>query len=56
MPWTDIRSKMSSAEKQGKDAKHAEEAMGVLVTSGFGEVSKGPNRGLYYKALKPLPC
>jgi hypothetical protein len=56
MPWTEIRLKMSSTEKQGKDVKEAEEAMGVLVTLGFGEVSKGPNGGLYYKALKPLPC
>ena len=56
MPWTEIRLKMSSTEKQGKDVKEAEEAMGVLVTLGLGEVSKGPNAGLYYKALKPLPC
>lgn len=56
MPWTEIRSKMSSTEKQGKDVKDAEEAMGSLVTLGLGEVAKGPNGGLYYKALKALPC
>lgn len=55
MPWTDIRSKMSSAEKHGKDAKDAVEAMNVLVTLGLGEVTNGPNGGLYYKSLKPLP-
>jgi len=29
--------------------------MRTLVALGLGEVSKGPNGGLYYKALKPLP-
>jgi hypothetical protein len=55
MSWSEIRQKMSSAEKLGKNANDAEQAMGVLVTLGFGEVSKGPNGGLCYKALKPLP-
>jgi len=55
MSWSDIRQRMSSTEKQGKDVKDAEEAMRTLVALGLGEVSKGPNGGLYYKALKPLP-
>jgi hypothetical protein len=46
---------MSSTEKQGKDVKDAEEAMGKLVALGLGQVNRGPNGGLHYKALKPLP-
>jgi hypothetical protein len=53
--WSDIRQKMSSTEKQGKDVKDAEEAMGKLVALGLGQVNRGPNGGLHYKALKPLP-
>jgi hypothetical protein len=56
MSWSDIRQKMSSTEKQGKGLKEAEEAMSKLVALGLGEVTKGPNGGLYYKALKPLPA
>lgn len=56
MSWSDIREKMSSTEKQGKDVKDAEEAMRKLVALGLGEVSRGPNGGLHYKALKPLPA
>jgi hypothetical protein len=55
MSWSDIRQKMSSIEKQGKVVKDAEEAMSKLVALGLGKVTKGPNGGLYYKALKPLP-
>lgn len=55
MSWSDIRQMMSSTEKQGKGIKDAEEAMSKLVALGLGEVSNGPNGGLYYKALKPLP-
>ena len=55
MSWSDIRQKMSSTEKKGKDAKDAEEAMGKLAALGLGEVTRGPNGGLYYKALKRLP-
>ena len=56
MSWSDIRQKLSSTEKQGKGLKDAEEAMSKLVALGLGEVTKGPNGGLYYKALKPLPA
>jgi len=56
MSWSDIRMKLSSTEKQGKAIKDAEEAMSNLVALGFGEVTKGPNGGLYYKALKSLPA
>ena len=55
MSWSDIREKMSSAEKRGKDVKDAEEAMGKLVALGLGQVRRGPNGGLHYQALKPLP-
>ena len=56
MSWSDIRQKMSSTEKQGKGVKEAEEAMSKVVALGLGEVTKGPNGGLHYKALKPLPA
>jgi hypothetical protein len=54
MSWTEIRNKMSSDEKSGKSAEDAEAAMCKLVALGLGEVSKGPNGGLRYKALKPI--
>jgi hypothetical protein len=56
MSWTEIRQKMSSAERQGKDVRDAEEAMDKLVALGLGEVSRGPNGGLCYKALNPIPA
>jgi len=56
MSWSEIRQKMSSTEKKDKDVKDAEEAMSKLVALGLGEVTEGPNGGLYYKALKPLPA
>jgi len=55
MSWTEIRNKMSSADKKGKDVKDAEEAMKKLVALGLGEITRGPNGGLHYKALKPIP-
>ena len=54
MSWTEIRTKMSSAEKQAKGVKDAEEAMKKLVALGLGEITRGPNGGLHYKALKPI--
>jgi hypothetical protein len=56
MSWTDIRNKMSSDERKGKDVKDAEEAMKKLVALGLGEITRGPNGGLVYKALKPIPA
>ena len=55
MSWTEIRNKMSSDERKGKDVKDAEEAMKKLVALGLGEITRGPNGGLHYKALKPIP-
>jgi len=54
MSWTDIRKQMSSVEKQGKNVKTAENAMKKLVALGLGEITRGPNGGLHYKALKPI--
>jgi hypothetical protein len=56
MSWTDIRYQMSSAEKQGKDAKDAKGAMNKLVALGLGEITRGPHGGLHYKALKSIPA
>jgi len=55
MSWTEIRSRMSSAEKQGKTKEHAESGMRKLVALRLGEISTGPNGGLAYKALKSIP-
>jgi len=54
MSWTEIRKQMSSVEKQGKNVKTAENAMKKLVALGLGEITRGPNGGLHYKALKPI--
>jgi hypothetical protein len=56
MSWTDIRNKMRSDERKGKDVKDAEESMKKLVALGLGEITRGPNGGLRYKALKPIPA
>jgi hypothetical protein len=55
MSWSEIRNQMSSVEKQGKTKEHAESAMRKLVALGLGEISTGPNGGLVYKALNPIP-
>ena len=54
MSWTEIRNKMSSDERKGKDVKDAEEAMKKLVALGLGEITRGQNGGLHYQALKPI--
>jgi len=53
--WTTIRNKMSSEEKQNKTRVDGEKAANKFVALGLGERSNGPNGGLMYKALKPLP-
>lgn len=53
-PWSSIRQQMSSKEKDGMNAGQAEKEMQVLVNLGLGEISKGPNGGICYKAIKPL--
>jgi hypothetical protein len=55
MGWTDVRNQMSSKEKIGKTVVDAEAAMQKFVALGLGEVEKGPNGGLRYRALKSLP-
>ena len=53
--WTTIRDAMSSKEKHNKTINDAEKAANKFVALGLGEASNGPNGGLMYKALKPLP-
>lgn len=55
MSWTAIRNQMSSVERQGKTKEDAESGMRKLVALGLGKISTGPNGGLVYKALKPIP-
>ena len=53
--WTTIRDAMSSKEKHNKTINDAEKAANKFEAHSLGEVSKGPNGGLLYKALKPIP-
>ena len=53
--WSTIRNAMSSKEKLNKTIADAEKATNKFVALGIGKVTNGPNGGLMYKALKPLP-
>ena len=53
--WSTIRNAMSSKEKLNKTIADAEKATNKFVALGIGEVTNGPNGGLMYRALKPLP-
>ena len=53
--WSTIRNKMSSKEKLNKTIADAEKATNKFVALGIGKVTNGPNGGLMYRALKPLP-